>query len=324
MARAYTRDPLHPLVEGLFQAIFGTRPAERVMEADVLRASDPLTAAMFNIGAPTLPVEREITIPGPAGDLRALVFAPQEAGGAPLPVVVYFHGGGFVIMTPESSAKIAKRIAQNAGAVVISIDYRRAPEASYPAPLDDCIAAFRWVRAHAASLGGDPSRVAVGGESAGGNLAAATVLRVLADGDAPPAAAVLMCAWLDLQMDSPSFRAFGPTDALIDDVVMTYWRDCYTDDPAVWANPLASPLRGDLSAFPPACVLAGGIDPLCDEDVQFAEKLRAAGRDVELHEYAGMPHIWSFFPQLDGVTDVDARIGAFLRRVFGSEAILPE
>jgi len=323
LAQAYTRDPMHPVVEGLFQAIFATRPAERVMDAEILRAGDALAAVGFNIGAPSLPVEREITIPGPAGDLRALVFAPREAGGAALPVVVYFHGGGFVILTPESSAKIAKRMAQNVGAVVVSIDYRRAPEHPYPAPLDDCIAAFRWVRAHAASLGGDPARVGVGGDSAGGNLAAATALRLLAEGDSPPAAAVLMCPWLDMEMDSPSFRAYGPTDALIDDVVMTYWRDSYTDDPAVWANPLASPLRGDLSAFPPTCVLAGGIDPLCDEDVQFAEKLKAAGRDVELHEYAGMAHIWSFFPQLDGLTDVDARIGAFLRRVFGSEAILP-
>ncbi|MBF6599953.1 MAG: alpha/beta hydrolase [Dehalococcoidia bacterium] len=318
MTTSYTREGLRPEVRALFDSIVAARPPQRELAAAAMRAADPLLAMMFNAGAPTVAREEEIRIPTPAGEMRALVFAGEPAGGRALPVLLYMHGGGFVIMSPETTARITKQLALEAGALVFSIDYRRAPEHPYPAPLDDCAAAYRWLKDRAASLGGDPSRIAVAGDSAGGNLAAALSLRLLAEGDEPPAAVGLTCAWTDLAMATRSFAAFGPDDLLIDDATMRHWRSCYAPDSEQWAQPLVSPLRGDLSSFPPACVVVGGIDPLYDDGVQFAERLRTAGRAVELHEYDGMPHDFMLFPALAAITDASERTGAFLRRALAA------
>jgi acetyl esterase len=284
------RGTLHPQVQTLFDVMLAARPAERVIEAEAMQAADELIAAMLNIGAPASPAPAELQIPGPAGSIRALVFTPENPSGRPMPVLLFIHGGGFVIMNPETHAKLTKLLAIGSGAIVVSIDYRRAPQHPYPAPLDDCVAAFRWVREQAASLGGDPARVAVAGDSAGGNLTAATVLRLLAEGDAAPAAAMLICAWTDLSNATPAFDLFAPDDPVIDTLVMDLFRASYAPEPAQWDDPFVSPLRGDLSAFPPACVVIGGIDPLRDDGVRFAQKLRVAGREVDEQFYEGMPH----------------------------------
>jgi acetyl esterase len=228
--------------------------------------------------------------------------------------VLHLHGGGFVWMLPESFAKPWKEVAIAAHVIVVSLDYRLAPEHPYPAPLDDCVGAFRWLREHAAGIGGDPRRIFVAGESAGGGLAASTALRLIAEGDEPPAAVVVASAWLDLRNSSRSFRALGPDDPLIDSAMMDRWRRSYAPREEQWVGPLVSPVLADVSAMPPACVVAAGIDPLYDDGVTFAEKLRAAGRSVELHEYEGMPHIFWCFPPLFPFSDVSARIAAFLQR----------
>ncbi len=320
MTTPYSRAGLRPEVQALLDAMLAARPADRVIEANAMRAADPIIAAIWNIGAPAVARDEEIRIPTPAGELRALVVAPDTKSGRELPVLLHFHGGGFVIMTPECTAKLCKRLAVGTGAIVVSLDYRRAPEHPYPAPLDDCVAAYRWLRGHAAEIGGDPRRIALSGDSAGGNLAAATVLRAQAEGDAPPSAVLLACAWLDLAMQTRSFAAFGPDDVLIDDAAMTYWRSCYTPLPEQWADAFVSPLRGDLGAFPPSCIVIGGIDPLYDDGIRFAEALRNAGRTAELHEYAGMPHEFLQFPPLDTMTDAVERMAAFLIRAFQNEA----
>jgi acetyl esterase len=229
--------------------------------------------------------------------------------------VLHLHGGGFVLFKPEVTARVSKAIATVAGVVVVSLDYRRAPEDPYPAPLDDCVAAYRWLRSNATSIGGDNARIAVAGDSAGGNLAAALPYRLREEGAAPPDAVVLISAWLDLTLASPSARRYGPDDPLIDDEVLAFWRGCYEPNASRWAEPLLSPLNGDVSAYPPTCVVVGAIDPFCDENVQFAENLRAARRDVELHRYDGMPHWFPVFPQTAGLTDYAERVGTFLKRV---------
>jgi acetyl esterase len=215
-------------------------------------------------------------------------------------------------MSPDSHAKLTKQLALGVDAIVVSIDYRLAPEHPYPAPLDDGIAAFRWVRAHAAEFGGDPARVALGGDSAGGYLAAAPTLRLLSARAAPPEAVLLLCAWLDLVMETPSCEALGPDDPVIDDAVMDFFRLSYAPDRATWREPLVSPLRGDVSKFPPTCVVVGTLDPLCDDGVRFAEKLRATGRDVALQSHEWMPHDFPLWPGIDA-TEAIAAMCAFLR-----------
>lgn len=315
MTPSYTREGLRAEVETFLQMIAAGRVPGAARDAAAMRALDEAMAAMLNLGAPPVALDREIQIPTPAGDVRALVYAPERKDGELLPVVQYTHGGGFVIMRADTVTKLCKRIAVEARAVVVSVDYRRAPEHPYPAPLDDSVAAFRWLREHAREFGGDPARISTAGDSAGGNLAAATALRLQRDGEQLPDAVIMACAWTDLAMTTRSFGVFGPDDLLIDSEIMSYWRSCYVPQPAGWADPLVSPLRADLSSFPPACIIAAGIDPLYDDNVLFAEKLRAAGRDVELHEYPGMPHDFLLFPQLEPLTDVVTRITGFLRRV---------
>jgi acetyl esterase len=289
------REPLHPEIRALFDATVAQREAQpRVLDAIVQRSTEDAMAAFFGVGAPAVAVEREVTLPGAAGDMKALVHAPAGSG---LPIILYAHGGGYCVMSPQTHAKVTKDLAVGANAAVVSIDYRLAPEHPHPAGIDDCVAAYRWLRAHAADLGGDPSRIALAGDSAGGGIVAAAAQRLVAAGETPTAV-LINCGWLDLNDDSPSFRAYGPDDPLIDDDVMNYWRACYQPDSKRWSDPDVSPLFGDVANFPPACVVAAGIDPLCDDGVRFAAKLRAAGRDVELLHYDGMPHVFWLFPGL--------------------------
>jgi len=217
-------------------------------------------------------------------------------------------------LSPESHAGLSKQLAVRAGVIVVSVDYRLAPENPYPAPLDDCVAAFRWVRENAASLGGDPKRVALGGDSAGGNLTAATTLRLLAAGEEPPSSVIMICPSTDLGMDTASIRTFAPDDPIIETPFLEFCRASYAPDPNQWGDPLLSPLRADLSGFPRACVVVGTIDPLCDDGVAFAEKLRRAGREVVLQRHEGMPHVFMLFPGIDEGERSVAAMCEFLRR----------
>lgn len=310
-----SRSPLDPQVKVLFD-MMGANRAQRVLEPEPMRAGLGALLPLLNAGAPAVAAEQEIQIPGPAGNLRARVFWPGDRAAGPFPVIVFFHGGGYVVMSPETHEKLAKQLCVGVGAVVVSVDYRLAPENRYPAPLDDCLAAFRWVRANARDLGGDPARVAAAGDSAGGNAAAALSLRLLAAGEAPPAALLLMCPWTDMALDTDSMRKFAPGDAVLDIDIMTWFRDCYVQ-PANWNDPFASPLRGDLSKFPPTLVVVGGIDPLLDDGLTFAAKLEQAGRKVVLSSHAGMPHDFMVFPGIDEGVRAIAGICRFAKSALG-------
>ncbi len=292
-----SRAPLHPQVKVLFD-MMGANRAQRVLEPGPMREGLGALGPLLVAGAPSVAAEREIQIPGPAGKLRARVFNASAPTGAARPVIVYFHGGGYVVMSADTHEKLTKQICVGVGAVVVSVDYRLAPENRYPAPLDDCLAAFRWVREHARELGGDPARIAAAGDSAGANAAAAVTLRLLAAGEAPPSALLLLCPWTDMALDTDSMRRFGPDDGVLDTDIMTWFRDCYVV-PKNWSDPFASPLRGDLSKFPPTLVVVGEIDPLLDDGVKFAKKLEQAGRKVTLQSHAGMPHDFMLFPGID-------------------------
>lgn len=314
------REPLHPQVKALFDLFAAMRPAERVLDPVQMRAQEPAKIPFLTEGAPAVAREEELMIPGPAGDIRAFLFASENATGNAQPILVYLHGGGWVILSPDSYSKLTKQLALGSGAIVVSVDYRLAPENPYPAGLDDCVAAFGWVRENASSLGGDPTKVAIGGDSAGGNLAAATTLRLLAAGEEPPNSVLMICPSTDLAMQTESVRTFAPDDPIIDTEFMEFCRGSYASDPNQWSDPYLSPLHADLAHFPPTCVVVGSIDPLNDDGVLFAEKLQAAGRDATLLTYEGMPHVFMLFPGIDnGQRSIDEMCG-FLRTQLSGRA----
>jgi acetyl esterase len=304
------REPLDPQIRAFFDATLAAREANpRVLDAKVMRSQEPLLEAMFNIGAPEVAMEKEIAIPGPAGNIPATVHGVAGSG---LPVILYAHGGGYCVMSPRTHAKVTKELANGVGAVVVSIDYRLAPEHPHPAGIEDCVAAYRWLGAHAGEIGGDPARIALGGDSAGGGIVAAAAQRLVAAGETPRAA-LINCGWLDLRMDSQSCELYLDDDPLIDREVMEYWRSCYAPKPEQWTDPAVSPGLGETADFPPAYIVAAGIDPLCSENEAFAERLQASGRDVTLAKYEGMPHVFTYLPGLSAAGPAVEATCAWLR-----------
>jgi acetyl esterase len=205
-----------------------------------------------------------------------------------LPVLVYFHGGGWTIGDLETHDVLCRQLCVGAGVAVVSVDYGLGPEVRFPGGVDDCVQATRWVRAHAAELGVDPRRIAVGGDSAGGNLAAVVAL-TLRDADAqadepgtPPLAyQLLIYPATDMRAVAPSHSTNGQGHLLTSDSI-AYYRGHYIEEPAQWADWRASPLlAADLMRLPPALVLTAGYDPLRDEGRQYADALSAAGNRVE-------------------------------------------
>jgi len=235
--------------------------------------------------APALARIEDIRIPGPAGNIPARLYA--AGAGAPVPCVAYFHGGGWVQGDLETHHGLCARLAKHAGALVVAIDYRLAPENKFPAAVEDCVAAYRWLRAHARELGGDPARVAVAGDSAGGNLSA--VVSQLTAPSAPACQALIYPA-VDFSYDTESHRAFENGHVIPRDRVQWY-SEQYLRDDRDKADLRASPLRApSLAGQPPAFIVTAGFDPLRDEGKAYADKLRAAGVDVVYREYPGQIH----------------------------------
>ena len=223
-------------------------------------------------------------VPGPAGDIR--IYRPDIEG--PLPLVVYFHGGGWVIGSIESHHGTCQTLTPRVGAVVVSVDYRLAPEHPYPAPLEDAYTATLWASTHAAELGADASRLAVVGDSAGGNLAAAVALLARDRGRPPIRAQVLVYPVTDRDLDRASMVDNATGYFLERDDMRWFW-DHYMGD----AEPdgYAAPLRAaDLSGLPPAIVVTAEFDPLRDEGEAYARRLEDAGVPTTLWRYDGMFH----------------------------------
>jgi acetyl esterase len=253
----------------------------------------PLTAAELY---PDIAVS-EILIPSPAGPVCCDVYTPPGKANA-RPLVLYLHGGGFTIGRATDTAYITSRIAKENGAIVVSADYRLAPEWPFPAGLDDAIACLRWLREHAGSLGGDPARIAIAGDSAGGNMAAALPLRARDEGLKPPEAAILLCPLTDFFFEKyPSFDRLAPLGIVYDMAFAGFIRGAYAVHYNLWSHPHVSPMLGDLKGYPPALIVSGGHDPVIDENTAFAARLRAAGNGfVEHFVRQGMPHGYYFFP----------------------------
>jgi len=235
-------------------------------------------------------VERieERSVPGPAGEIPVRLYWPGGAG--PFPVLVFFHGGGFVVCNLDSHDGVCRSLANGAGCVVVSVDYRLAPEHPYPAAPEDCYAATEWVAAHADELDIDPARMAVGGDSAGGNLATVVALMARDKGGPTLRFQLLVYPVTNRNFKTGSYKENADGYFLTREMMQWFWQQ-YTPSEERAAEPYASPMRAkDVSGLPPGLCITAGFDPLRDEGEAYAAKLRAAGVELQSQRYDGMFH----------------------------------
>ncbi len=297
------------------------------------------SAAASAGSAPPAPVGSvtDVVLPGPAGDLRARIYRPEEAASTTA-TVVYFHGGGFVIGNLDTHDGGAREIVRGTGAVVLSVDYRLAPEAPFPAAVQDCLAATRWARAHIDQLGGDPARLGLAGDSSGGNLAAVVAQLCRDEGGPALAAQLLFYPVADYFGDYPSHveNADGPVLTMANmDWFMGHYLGLGTgtaadevrvEDEGAGAaagdlrfDPRVSPLRNtNLRDLPPAVVITAEFDPLRDEGEAYAAALKAAGVPVIARRADGMIH--AFF----SMTALSAGAAAATHTALADFAVLLE
>ena len=246
-------------------------------------------------GAPlALGEVREMTVAGAAGPLPARLFVPHERlGDTGSPLLIFFHGGGWVVGDRNSHDAPCRMLARSAGVRVLSVEYRLAPEHRYPAAADDAYAAFADVHANPSRYGADPERIAVGGDSAGGNISAACAQRAAREGGPAPAFQLLIYPVTDnSRQDTPSYRLFGD-GFFLTTAQMTWYRGHYfgADEATLALEPTASPLLApDVSGLAPAHVVTAGFDPLRDEGEAYAARLREAGVPVTARRHEGLIH----------------------------------
>jgi acetyl esterase len=310
--------PLHPQAQNLCDVVNAMGGAA-ASDEQLQQARDGL-ALLTSAGAgdpePVAHVE-DRTIAGPHGDVPVRIYRPGDDGG--LPVLVWLHGGGWTLGSVESHDPITRVLANGAGCVVVSVDYRLAPEHPFPAPLDDCWAALQWVSEHAAEIGGDAARLAIGGDSAGANLAAVCALLARDAGAPAVALQVLVYPVIDHGFTTESYRENG-SGFVLEERQMRWFYDCYTRggaDPADWR---ISPLQAEsLAGVAPALVVTAEFDPLRDEGEAYADALRAAGVPASTRRFDGMIHAFFGLPAAfdDAKAAFDEVHGA-LRTAFGT------
>ena len=233
-------------------------------------------------------VTEDLVVPGAAGDLPARIYRPEAD--VPLPTIVFFHGGGFVIGDVETHDNQCRTVCREVEAVVLSVGYRVAPEAPFPAPVEDCLAATQWAADHIAELGGELERLVVAGDSAGGNLAA-VVARLARDAGGPPLAAqLLVYPGVDFGDGDYASRTENAEGYFLTRADMEWFRGHYVGDADVTDPRLSPLLAGDLTGLPPAVVVTAEFDPLRDEGEAYARALEQAGVPVVHRRYDGLIH----------------------------------
>ena len=269
---------------------------------------------------PEVSLLRDLQASGPHGPIPLRLTRP--IGAAPdalLPVLVYFHGGGFVIGDLDTHDVLCRELANGAGCAVVAVDYRMAPEHPFPHAVDDCLAATYWVQRNAAALNVDAARLAVGGDSAGGNLATVVSLQARDAGDLPVVFQLLIYPATDMRCTAPSHQSNGQGYLLTSDTIGYFMRH-YLSEPAHTVDLRASPLlHDDLSRLPPAFVLTAGYDPLRDEGLQYSQRLSEAGNRVthvcferQIHGFITMGRV------IDEANAAVALCAGELRRAFAS------
>lgn len=298
-----------------------SEPVEVLTPVQARRASVERRASMQVAIEPVAQV-RDLMVYGSGGHLPLRLYRPEAVAG--LPVVVFFHGGGWVICDLESHDAFCRTLANGAGCAVVSVDYRRAPEHRYPAAVEDAYAATRWVADHADELGIDAARLAVMGDSAGGNLAAVVALLARDFGGPTIALQSLLYPVTNYSFDTASYREFGVDYMLTTAAMRWYWAH-YVADPVEGEQPYASPLRAsDLRGLPPAHVITAECDPLRDEGMAYAERLAAAAVPTQAKVYRGAFHGFITLPAvLESTKLAVGEICRLLRETFGTATTSP-
>ncbi len=312
-----TMPALHPQIRQVLSAMAEARlrPIEAMTPAE---AREQMEATARARKAEPLPVARveERMAPGPAGEIRLRLYWPDAAGN--LPAIVYYHGGGHVIGSLDTHDLVARNLCAGAGALVASVDYRMGPEHRFPAAVDDSFAALRWVHAHAASLGADPDRLGVHGDSAGANLAAVAALMARDAGGPKLRLQSLVYPVADYTMSGASYARYAEGYGILTKDAMAWFRGHYLRAPADAEDWRASPLKApSLRGAAPAIVITAECDVLHDDGESYADALRRAGVPVEHHDYAGMIHaFFGMVPMVDDAMAAQRQVWAAFKRAF--------
>jgi acetyl esterase len=308
--------PLHPQAEKFLSLLQDALPRDpAVLSPKALR--EGYRALVVGRRGPEVARVEVRRIPGPAGEIPVRLYHPRPSGS--LPLLVFLHGGGFVVCDLDTHDPLCRLLANAVDCAVLSVDYRLAPEAKFPAAPEDCYAATRWAAENARALGADPSRIAVAGDSAGGNLAA-VVAQLARDRSGPRLAhQLLIYPVTNHAFDTPSYRENAEGYFLTRAMMQWFWNH-YLERPEQGRDPRASPLLAkELSGVAPATVITAEFDPLRDEGEAYAERLRVAGVPVELQRYDGMFHgFFAMTEMLDTARDAMEHARERLRAAFAA------
>jgi acetyl esterase len=309
---------LDPVLKGFLDQMAAV-PGPKMWEQTPAEGRAAFTALIQLVGAKDVPIGKaeDVSATGPHGEIPVRIYTPVAAGAEPLPVLIYFHGGGFVIGDLDSHDGLCRLFANDAGCRVVAVHYRMGPEHKYPAAVDDAYAAVVWVAANAKRLGIDPNRIAVGGDSAGGALAAIVAQMAKEKGGPKIILQMLLFPVTQIGGETRSLIEFA-AGYFLERKTLDWFFGNYLPKGADTRDPRISPLNAkSLSGLPQAYVMLGGYDPLHDEGAQYAEKLRAAGVKVDVADYGDMVHCFIYLqamlPQARGAV---AKAASALKTAF--------
>jgi acetyl esterase len=303
----------HPQMQAILDRAAATAgPPLRRLTPEAARKLDAETFdAYWNADAPALPSVTDRAIQCAQGPIRIRLF---DAGvRTPAPCLLYFHGGGWVLGGLDSHDRVCRELALASGMLVAAVEYRLAPDHKFPKPLEDCISATRWIAAEGRSLGIDAARLAVGGDSAGGNLALATLLALRDRDGTRVRAGVLVYGMFAADPRTPSQRRFGDGRYLLStEDTEWYWR-CYLNHDGERDDPRAVPLRAELGGLPPLFIAAAELDPLLDDSVMLTARLKGEAQPHHWRLWPGLAHgAFQMSRELEPMAGYIAEIGAFL------------
>ncbi len=309
--------PLHPQITAALEALdaAGLPPLESLSPQAARDQVVAMSEARGSFGAPGVTTKNKV-VPGPGGGIPCRIYRPSTAGDEALPGLIYFHGGGHVFGNLNTHDDVARELAELAGITVCSVNYRKGPEHKFPAAVEDCFAVTAWCAENGAEIAMDGSRLAVGGDSAGGNLAAVVALMAREAGGPALRHQLLVYPVTDYTCASPSYEAHGEGCGPLTDGLMRWFQVHYLNDAAEAEDWRASPLKAvDLSGLPPALVVTAEYDVLHDDGIAYADALRRAGVDVTHSEYEGMIHMFfAMPPAIDGAKAARSEAAAALQR----------
>jgi acetyl esterase len=307
---------LHPQIVAALEAMTRAqlRPIEAMTPAEARAQMEATARARSAVPSAVAEVE-ERSIPGPGGSIRLRLYRPEAAG--MVPIIVCYHGGGHVIGSLDTHDLVARNLCVGAGALIAAVDYRMGPEHRFPAAVEDSFAALEWVCGNGRSLGADPGRLAVHGDSAGGNLAAVVAL-LARDAGIPLRLQSLVYPVTDYTLAGASYETYARGYGLLTRDAMAWFRSHYLRSPADAEDWRASPIRAaNFSGVAPAIIIAAECDVLHDDGASYAEALRRAGVAVEYREYPGMIHgFYGMEPIVDDALNAQRRVWAACDRAF--------